>query len=373
MLRNNKRAADVIADVLARALGPRAQITTAPHPETRGASAPHAVVTLVTDPDHPPVVLVPIPAGAGYPQDVRQALRDTAALHDTEVLRPPAAPVIVARRMSPGARSMLDDAGFSWADEDGNVRITAGPVVIALDAPASSTPVPGDPQDVHWSGAAGAVAELILGRAARDSTPGPLAAVTAIGTTLGISAPLVSRTLQRFDAAGWTERSGPGRGPHVVRRLVDPGAMLGSWATWRGTLRTRTTSAHALIPDLDTWLADLRTTWPHGRWAVTGEAAAQIRAPYLSRVSQIDLYLDPATYDRDRDDLLRRASLTPVTTGGRVRLLRADPHLHALIADHGDRAEVPLVPDVRLYADLLAGGVRGDEAAHELRDRRIGF
>lgn len=367
MLQNNGRQATILVGLLARALDKRVQVTRTPHPQTHGASPPHDVVTLTPGSGHPSVALVPVPAGAGYPQDIRRALRDA------EALRPPDVAVVVARRMSPGARRMLDDARLCWADEEGNVRIVAGPVVVVLDVPARTIPRDDDTTDMRWAESTGAVAELLLGRAARDTTPGPLDGVTAIAATLDVSAPLVSRALQRFDAAGWTQRSGPERGPHVVRRLVEPGAMLSSWAAWRGSLRTGTTSAHALIPDLDAWLAGLRGVWPSGCWAVTGEAAAQIRAPYLSRVSQVALYLDPTLYDQDLEGLMRRASLTPVPDGGRVRLLRADRYLPSLIADGEHGTEVPLVPDIRLYADLLTSGVRGDEAASELRDRRIGF
>ena len=366
MLQGNRSQAKLLARLLSRALENRAHVTTGLSRGDEKERERHTV-HISTSGDRHRAVLVPVPAGAGYPQDVRRALATVANVDK------PAVPVLVARRMSPGARAMLDDTGLCWADADGNVRLSVGPVVVVLDAPASPVPPLDEAREVRWADATGAVAELLLGRAARDGAQDPLEPVTAIAAHLGISAPLVSRALKQFDVAGWTRRTGPDRGPQVARRLTDPGAMLSAWAAWHTTRRLPTTTTHALIQDLAPWLRDLRDRWPSGRWCVTGEAAAQMRAPYLSRVSLVEIYLAPSTYDEQLDHLIRAASLSPVTHGGRVRLIRADPYLSPLVADSGSDSDIPLVPDIRLYADLLGGGVRGDEAASELRDRRIGF
>lgn len=127
------------------------------------------------------------------------------------------------------------------------------------------------------------------------------------------------------------------------------------------------------MPDVHAWLEELRTAWPAGHWAVTGEAAADLRAPFLTRITRVELYLAPATYDDALAELLARVDLVPWTTGARVRVVRAYPYLARRIATTSPQDDVPLVPDVRLYADLLTGGVRADQAASELRDRRIGF
>ena len=365
MLPRNKHQAATLARHLARALGARAQVTQAPHSPSRDAEDRTAV--LLTTPAGRTSTLVPIPAGAGYPQDVRTALLML------DLVTPGDVPVVVARHLSPGARTLLDDRGLSWADEEGNLRVSAGPVVVAVDGPPPPVTERRAPTEMSWADASGAVAELILERATATDRHTEIEAVTSIGDRLGISAASVSRTLKRFDAIGWTRRSGPGRGPQVVRHLSDPGAMLSSWAAWSTQRTRRTTVAHALVPDIEGWLRRLATAWPAGCWAVTGEAAAQIRAPHLSRVSVVELYIEPDLYDDDLDSLLNRAELTPVPTGGRVRLLRADRYLRTLIAADPGAHELPLVPDIRLYADLMSGGVRGDEAASALRDRRIGF
>lgn len=363
MIGSNERQARALARLLARVLGPRARLTPSRH-----APSGYDVVHVLTADGDGLATLAPVPAGAGYPQDIRRALVQIPDLDPEHI------PVLVARRMSPGAGALADEAGISWADEAGALRLAAGLLVVAVDAaPTSPTPPrPSEPGTVRWSDGSGAVAELLLGRAVRSDEP-QIDAVTAIADHLGLSAPLVSRTLSTFDRIGWTERSGPSRGPHVVRRLVDPGAMLSSWAAWSSRRPRPTTVAHALFTDPEDWVRGLVEVWPEGRWSVTGEAAAQVRAPYLSRVQVVDVYLDPDLYDTDLDDLLGAASLERVATGGRVHVLRADPYLARLVADSPTVADVPLVPDVRIYADLLAGGVRGDEAATELRDRRIRY
>ncbi|WP_160158439.1 type IV toxin-antitoxin system AbiEi family antitoxin [Cellulomonas sp. SLBN-39] len=277
--------------------------------------------------------------------------------------------VLVARRASPGARTLLDEHRLSWVDEAGNARVAAGPLTVAVDAPP---PVGRSaPEGVRWTDASGAVAELVLGDAVRIGTDSPVDAGSSLARRIGTTPPVVTRALQGFDAEGWCRRSGAARGPGAVRHITDPGAMLSAWAAWCTTRRRTSTLAHTLMPDVDAWIQGLEAQWPAGRWAVTGEAAAAHRAPFLSRVTIVDIYLAPDAYDEHLDDLLDAARLRPVDAGGRVRVLRADPYVLRLVDRDGSAP--PLVPDVRVYADLLRTGVRGEEAATELRDRRIGF
>ncbi len=359
----NKSQAVTLTRQLTSALRGRAVVSAVPRRRAASSDRARDAVQITTRDVDIPSLLVPVPAGEGYPQDVRAALHQLP-LEQDEI------PVLAARRMSPGARALLDEKGLCWADEAGNIRLDIGPLVVVIDSPgAPRAPSHGD--TVRWSDASGAIAELVLDRATR-APHDLLDTVSNIAAQVGVSPPIVSRTLRRFDATGWTERSGPNRGPQVARRLIDPGSVLSSWATWHTTRQQPAIFAHALVADLEPWLGDLRDAWPPGSWALTGEAAAQLRAPYLSSVARIEIYLDPETYDTALDELLDRAALEPVPDGGRIQVRRADPYLLGLVTTD-DAGDLPLVPDVRLYGDLLTAGVRGEEAATAVRDRRIGF
>ncbi len=326
-----------------------------------------ADAVVVTDPSGRETALHPLYTGAGFPQDVRGVLGEPQAHED--------ALVVVARRMSTGARTLLDDAGISWVDETGSARIAHGSLLVALDGakPRGSEAVPAGP--MRWAGASGAVAELVLDEIARRPAAerdAPLPRASDVADALGLSVPLVSRTLQRFDALGWTVKGGGLRGPSSTRAVRAPGEMLGDWASWHVSRKQESTAAHTLLPDLDRWLEQLRRRWPTGTWALTGEAAAEQRAPYLGGTSLVELYLTPDAYDDHLADLMDAAGLELVDSGARVRIRRADPYLLRRSGPHGDDG-IPLVPDVRLYGDLLRGGVRGEDAATYLREQRIGF
>lgn len=316
--------------------------------------------------------LVPVWAGEGFPSDVARAL-DDARRHDQG---PGESLVVVARRMSPGARRQLDEKSISWVDEAGHAHIAAEPglyVLIEKQRPVDKDP---GPSVLRWSEATGAVAEAILTRATSDDVPldyrRRLPAVTTLAKDLGLSAGLVSRTLRSFDVEEWTTKRGAERGATSRRELVDPGALLSGWAGWYRTWRRPTALAHGLIGDTDAFLSRLGGAWAGHWWAVTGSILLERRAPFLTSAATVDVYLDqeafadPNTLHR----LLDQAGLRLVDSGARVQVHQADEYLERLVSGPPGQAEVT---DIRLYGDLVRSGVRGDDAAEHLRETRIGF
>lgn len=316
-------------------------------------------------------ILVPVWAGEGFPQDTRAALRRLAECR----IEPPETPVVVAREISPGARSLLEEQLVAWLDTAGRARILAEPgLAVVLDGPPA--PRGTVAKGLRWTEASGAVAELVLGRAqtAAASADGliELPAVVEIGEELGVSATVVSRALRSFDDAGWTTKVGPERGPRSGRVLAAAGAMLSAWAAWHRTGRVPTINAHALIRDADAFLdRDLAAAWADVWWAVTGPAALGRRAPFLTSLPVVDLYVASALFGDDAamDVMLGHAGLERVDSGARVRIHAADRFLPRMVAPDAVR----LVSDVRLYGDLLRSGGRAEDAAEHLRETRIGF
>lgn len=317
-------------------------------------------------------VLTPVWAGEGYPTDVERALQDAGRrdLHPRETL------VVVARRMSRGARERLSVMGVSWADEEGRAFIRAEPgLLVVHDRAAVRTRPTSD--EVRWSEGSGAVAEYLLGRVSGQrlspDEPAMLPPVTVVAERIGVSPPLASRTLQGFDAQGWTTKVGPERGSQSGRLLSDPGGLLSAWAAWHSSGRAATVQAHAFIRTADGFIASqIEPNWGDHWWALTGLLALDHRAPITTSIPVIDLYLDRQAFADPRvlNDLLVRAGLRTVETGARVHIIEADPYLPRLTEESWPTREVG---DVRLYADLLRSGVRGQEAADHLRETRIGF
>ena len=314
-------------------------------------------------------ILLPVWAGEGFPEDVRGALR---RLREMEV-GPGETPVIVAKELSPGARTMLAERAVAWLDAAGRGQITAAPgLAILLD----SAPPVGEvkPQGTRWTEASGAIAELVLehARVTGVGASAELPAVVEIAKRLKVSATVVSRALRAFEDEGWTEKVGPERGPRSRRRLVTPGELLSAWAAWHRSGRAPTVDAHKLIRNLEVFVEEeLANAWADEWWALTGAAAAERRAPFFTSIPVADVYLRGAVLDDDNalDVLLRRAGLARVDSGARVRIHAADRYLPRLVATSGVR----LVGDIRLYGDLLRSGGRGVDAAEHLRETRIGF
>jgi len=319
-------------------------------------------------------VLAPVWAGEGFPQDVERAidLLATNPLDRRETL------VIVARRLSTGARSMLDAQGISWADEEGRAAISAAPGLVVIRE-SSSAKVRPTVEDMRWSDGPGAIAEYLLAIAATsdreaDAPAQQLPTVAAIAAGTGLSAPLVSRVLQAFDGMTWTDKEGSRRGPGARRVLADPAGLLSSWAAWHAGRTAEAVHTHATFRDADNFLREqIGAEWGSAAWALTGWLALERRAPFMTTTPVITIYIDREVFDDPAalDARIARAGLRRVDSGSRVDLIKADPYVLRRTALGSDG--IPQVSDIRLYGDLLRLGVRGSDAAEHLRETRIGF
>src|SRR5690606_39244321 len=75
------------------------------------------------------------------------------------VLEAPERPdVVVGRRLSPGARDALAEAGISWVDETGAAEVALGTIIVSKTGQAAPDP----PAPRRWTPAVLAVAESLL-------------------------------------------------------------------------------------------------------------------------------------------------------------------------------------------------------------------
>lgn len=188
-----------------------------------------------------------------------------------------------------------------------------------------------------------------------------------------VSAPQVSKVLARFDEQGWTAKRGTERGPRASRVIVDPAGILGSWATWHLTEPTPPVRAHATFQDPRVFASEklAPALSPHA-WCLTGWLAADLLAPFTTAVPTITCYVSPTVIDTGLPTVLQQAGLRPVTTGSRVDFLAAEPHVLTM-AHHHANPDLPLANPVRVYADLLRVGARGEDAADHLREVCLGY
>lgn len=284
-------------------------------------------------------------AGEGSKGDVRNVLHGDR--------RPD---VIAARRLSPGVREELSGAGVGWVDETGAAEIAVGPIIVSRTGR--------EPQEVEkppkWTPAVVAVAGALL--------CGVRGTVAAAREATGLSSGSCANALRALTDLGLLEE-GAKRGRDSARRLGDPDALLGAYATAAEALRSPVSVQVGVAwRDPAAGFLDVGGRWSESGldWAATGALAAGVLAPYLTSVTSVEVYVGAGTM-AELEATAAAADLRPIE-GGRLTL-RPFPDAATLqLAE--TISGLRIAPWPRVYADLLTTGVRGEEAAEHLREVR---
>jgi Transcriptional regulator, AbiEi antitoxin, Type IV TA system len=262
--------------------------------------------------------------------------------------------VVAARRMSPGARAALSDAGIGWVDESGAAEIAVGTIIVSRSGasdPAGSRPT-------GWTPSALATAEALL----CGTQPTTSAVVDATGLSFGACVKalrlLTDLGLLVADAA---------RGRRSGRRLEDPDRLLREYSDAARRLASplRVQVAVTWRDVIDGTAEFAARLTEHGvAYAVTGVVASALLAPVLTNVSTSEVYVAGTTIV-DLESIARTSGLRPIN-GGRLTL-RPFPTVTAyrLAAITED---MRVAPWPRVYTDLLGAGVRGEDAAEHLKE-----
>ena len=262
--------------------------------------------------------------------------------------------IVVARRMSPGARETLSAAGIGWVDETGAAEIARGPLIVSR----SGRPIEAPPKPPRWTPSVLAVAEGLL--------CGGRATVDTMRETTGLSAGSATNALRVLTDLGLLSAA-VRRGRNSARYVLDPNRLLDAYAA----------AAAALMPAVAltvgvTWRDPVAGLSETGRrwddtgigWAATGAVAASVLAPYLTTVTTAEVYVDGKTI-AGLESVAAKAGLRPIE-GGRLTLRPFPAVTVGLLAVV--RNGLRLAPWPRVYADLRVVGVRGEEAAEHLRE-----
>ncbi|MGH9896930.1 MAG: type IV toxin-antitoxin system AbiEi family antitoxin, partial [bacterium] len=299
-------------------------------------------------------------AGEGWPGDVRQILAPQKGSW-------PRHQVVMARRLSPGALSLLQERDANWADEAGQTRLVVPPGLLIVREPdLEGTP---SPKGFRWSPSAIHLAEVALAtfNHSRELRTGELADETTW------SPGQVSNVMRAFDSLGWTVRHGGKSGRRTWRELSNPGAMLDSWARQVGTREWHKLLGHHATRDLMRFAEmTLRDAlgWDDATWALTTWAGLEAVAPFVSVVPVVQVYVSAERFAGGLGDVFRSADLREVEDGARVEFWEAD---FRLVTQQGLTTKIPVASTPRLYADLFALGGRGTDAAQHLRETKLDF
>jgi hypothetical protein len=262
--------------------------------------------------------------------------------------------MVVARRLSPGAREALSEAGIGWVDETGAAEIAVGSIIVSRTGRA---PKPAEKRK-RWTAAVTAVAEALL------CGTRPTVAATASATRLSTGS--CTQALRFLTDLGLLEARAR-RGRFSARQVSDPDRLLEAYAS----AIERAPASSGLQVGV-TWrdpvagLEEAGRKWDKAklRWAATGAVAASVIAPYLTAVTTTEVYVD-ADSIVELEAAAVAIKLRPIE-GGRLTL-RPFPTVavRELAAEVGG---VRVAPWPRVYVDLRHSGVRGEEAAEHLRE-----
>jgi hypothetical protein len=282
--------------------------------------------------------------GEGWLRDVRPVVSDRRRRPD----------LVVARRISPGAREALSNAGIGWLDETGAAEFVIGPIIVSRTGQPEEAPR----KLARWTPSVLAVSEALL--------CGARATVAGVGEATGLSSGSCTTALRVLTALGLLGAKVE-RGRDSARHIIDFDRLLDAYASAaaasppKPSLRVGVTWS-----DIITGLAETGRTWNRHQlnWATTGAAASLMLAPLLTSVGAAEVFVEARTMAELRA-AAEMAGLRPIE-GGRLTLLHFPTVTASRLATEVDGVRV--APWPRVYADLRRTGVRGEEAAQHLRE-----
>ncbi len=280
---------------------------------------------------------------AAWPSAIRQLLKERGQPPD----------LLVAEQLSAATREELSKMGIGWVDELGAAEIAIGTLVVSRSGRA-----PEVKRIRGWTPSVVAVAEAVL----CNTRP----TVVAIGAATGLSSGTCTNALRALTEMGFlVARSARGR--TSARSVANADDLLAAYATsvarskpppsvrvgvaWRDPIRGVTELGHV---------------WTRAGvvWAATGLVAAGVMAPLQTTIGSATVYLAAESIP-ELTLFASKADLVPVE-GGRLTLAAFPTSVSQSLVRSID--ELRVAPWPRVYVDLRATGVRGEEAAEHLRE-----
>lgn len=259
--------------------------------------------------------------------------------------------VLVAPELGPRTRDILNKAGISWLEPEGDCRIALGSLFIErlTRGPRRRPAAAPDTRFVAglFSGGPLRVVRWLLIEPQRSWALEDMADRT--GLTLGF----VSRVFKTLARDAYMDRA---RGANRVR---DRDALLDAWAA-APRPKDAVSERVVTVSGTENLLQVIRDSSTTTRYAITAEAAADRIAPF-ARYSRVEMYSDDvAGWDQS-------LGLTPVPRGGNLVLIQSTD---AGVFDGAfERDGLQLVSRPQLYVDLVRRGGAAAEAAVFMRER----
>jgi DNA-binding transcriptional regulator YhcF (GntR family) len=308
-----------------------------------------------------PLVLLVEAKQNAFPRDVREAvwqLRNHQIHYghrDEEVV-----PFVVSNAVSTGARDVLKSEGVGYADSGGSLFIPAHGAFVLIDRPPPSSAR--KTFEGIFQGSKARVLETVF--AERDEW----LSVKDVADDADVSPATASATLSEMERREWMEVRG--RGPAKLRRLSDPKRMIDSWSQF--VEHQKPPSVERYYSPLLDWREVMKALDHacHERgipYAITGEAAAQAYAPFMTSISQVRCRMVPSGNQRA---VLAAIDARPVDEGWNLAIVPVRNEAEARAANR--ISGVGYASPLRAYLDLLQLPGRAKDVARHLRAERLG-
>lgn len=259
--------------------------------------------------------------------------------------------LLVAPALGSRTREILNRAGISWLEPEGDCRIALGSLLIERLTRGPPRRRAGVAETRHvaalFSGGPLRVVRWLLIEPRRSWTLQDMADRT--GLTLGF----VSRVFKTLARDAYMDRA---RGDNRVR---DRDALLDAWAS-APRPKDAVSERVATVPGTEALLQMIRDASTPGRYAITAEAAADRIAPF-ARYGRVEMYVDDvAGWDRS-------LGLTPVPRGGNLVLIQ--PTDAGVFDGAFERDGLQSATRPQLFVDLVRRGGAAADAAAFMRER----
>jgi hypothetical protein len=296
-----------------------------------------------------------------FPRDVREAVWQLRAYqsHRPTNGRSQTVGFIIAEAISPGARETLRAEGIGYFDKGGSLYVPAAGAYVFIDRPLTKSKARA--LGAIFQGRKALVLQAVFDR--RDDW----ISVKDVVEASGVSPATASTTLTELERRDWMQARGTG--PAKLRRLSDASALVDAWARYASTQkspRPRRYFVPAREGDLTQRVARVCEACG-ATYAITGEAAAQLYAPYLSSVSQVSCRM---LAGREVQEALDALDARPVDDGWNLAVSEQKAPRDFAYTQIVD--DVRLVSPLQVYLDLQAGPGRAKELADHLRRERLG-
>ncbi len=271
--------------------------------------------------------------------------------------------LLVAQTTTKEARRILEEEGVAVIDGLGNIRVELPGMFLWTEGrkPPKAAGPAGQPP-ARLTGRAGVAAQALLADPGRDWRVNDLAAEAHISPAL---AHRVLARLEREDLV-----AAEGAGPHRVRHVTNPSALLDLWAEEMHDRKVKEVRAFRLArnPREQAGAVDKALDEAHIDHAVTGAAAAAHLAPFITAIPVTDVWVTETT---PLEVAVNAAGAEQVAEGHNL-LLRQTVGDEAL-AFRKKVEDIWLANPFRVFLDLRHDPRRGREQADRLREEVIGF